>query len=341
VTFFKKRIIGPKVKNFIINTLPYRFYVRLGLIRPEIRFSVELTTKCNAKCIMCTRQRLIETGCLKVKEMDWEIVDKIVDEMFKFRRAGCRVVFTPMGLGEPLMYKNLFVLFKKVKLKRIKTVLVTNGLLLNEANINKILETGIDEVSVSLNSTNKRDYKKMNGVDGFDLVTSNIKELLKIRKEKRLLKPNVFIQYLGDNFDDFGEGIKKWNMIMRGGDKCYVHKIVSQAGLVGGNKGLKVFPCSQPLFRIAVKVNGNVYPCGPALYSGSDKFEQLYIGNVSGMSVFDDFFDKKSKRYQIVDKMRKDDYSKLSCCKKCTTKNLSANCFFSTGKIRPYGYKWL
>jgi radical SAM protein with 4Fe4S-binding SPASM domain len=290
---------------------------------------------------MCTRQKLLENKCLKISEIKDELMKKIIREMLKFKRRGLGVVFTPMGLGEPLMYKNLFPLFKKISQKGIKTVLVTNGILLSEKNIGEILESGIDEVSISLNSANRDDYKKTNGVDAYDLVVGNIKKLLKTREEKRLIKPDVFVQYLGEKPESFEGEIKKWEKIMQKNDKCYVHKIVSQAGLVKAGKETENFPCSQPMFRISIKVNGDVYPCDPALYSGSNRFEQLYLGNVKQMSVFDDFFDKKSKRWQILDKMKKDDYSKLDCCKNCTTKNLTANCFFNIGKIRPHGYKWL
>lgn len=325
----------------MVNTLLFRAYTRWKLLKPEIRFSVELTTKCNARCKMCTRQRLVDSGFLSVGDMNELVLKKVIDEMVKFKKAGYSVVFVPMGLGEPLMYRKLFPLFKKIKSKGIKTVLVTNGLILNENSTGELLKSGIDEISISLNSINKNSYEKMNGVDGFDVVVENIKKLLKRRDKGGLFLPRVYIQYLGEDYKSFDEEISKWNKLMRNDDKCYVHKIVNQAGLANNKKGVLNHPCSQPLFRVAVKINGDIYPCDPALYSGNNKLKQLFLGNVNKTSIFNDFMDKKSKRYKIIEKMKKCDYSDLKCCKVCTTKNLSGSCFFEMGVIKPYGYQWL
>jgi len=339
--FNLRKYISPDIKERIINSFPYRLYSRFQLLNPEIRFSVELTTKCNAKCSMCTRQRLVDKKCLWVGEINKNILEKIIKEMDKFSKHGHKVVFTPMGLGEPLMYSNLFPLIKRVKKKGIKVILVTNGILLNKINVKKILESGVDEVSVSLNSKDKKGYLKMNGVDAYDVVVSNIKNLLRIKKSFKNCNTRVFIQYLGEDISSFDRDIKEWNKLMTNDDKCYVHRIVNQAGLANNEKGYVDFPCNQPLFRIAIKINGDVYPCDPALYSGSNKFKSLYLGNVMNGSIYKDFIDKKGKRYKILDKMRKDDYKNLECCKICTTKALAGNCFFSTGKKKINGYKWI
>ncbi len=339
--FNLRKYISPERKEKIISSLPFRLYSRLQLINPEIRFSVELTTKCNAKCSMCTRQRLVDKKCLWVGEIDKNVLENIINEMDKFIKNGYKVIFTPMGLGEPLMYSNLFKLIKRIKKKGVKVILVTNGILLNQTNIRQILNNQIDEVSISLNSIDNKSYLKMNGVNAYDVVVSNIKNLLKIKRSFKDSKTKVFIQYLGQDTNTFDAEIKKWNKLMGDGDKCYVHKIVNQAGLANNDKGYIDFPCNQPLFRIAIKVNGDVYPCDPALYSGSNKFDNLYLGNIKERSVYKDFLDKSSKRYKILIKMKRDNYKNLDCCRVCTTKALAGNCFFSTGKKKIYGYKWI
>jgi len=276
-----------------------------------------------------------------VGEIDKNVLKKIISEMDIFTNNGYKVVFTPMGLGEPLLYSNIFKVIKRIKKKGIKVILVTNGILLNQKNINNILESQVDEVSISLNSINKKSYLKMNGVDAYDVVVSNIKNFLKIKRNFKNNKTKVFIQYLGQDISFFESEIKNWNKLMEDNDKCYVHKIVNQAGLANNDKGFIDFPCNQPLFRIAIKINGDIYPCDPALYSGSNKFANLYLGNIADGSVYKDFIDKNSKRYKILDKMKRDNYKNLDCCRVCTTKVLAGNCFFSTGKKKIYGYKWI
>ena len=143
--FNLRRIISNKTKVKIFNSFFYRLYSKLKLLKPEIRFSVELTTRCNAKCKMCTRQSLVDKNRLHVGVMDDLIINNIINQMKKFTSLGYKVVFTPMGLGEPFLYDKLFEVIKRVKKYKIKVVLVTNGILLNSSNINWILDAKVDE----------------------------------------------------------------------------------------------------------------------------------------------------------------------------------------------------
>ncbi|OQA74245.1 MAG: molybdenum cofactor biosynthesis protein A [Candidatus Dependentiae bacterium ADurb.Bin246] len=336
--FNLRRIISNKTKAKILNSFFYRLYSRLKLLKPEIRFSVELTTRCNAKCKMCTRQSLVDKNRLHVGVMDDLIVNNVIDQMKKFSDLGYEVVFTPMGLGEPLLYEKLYKVIERVKKYRIKVILVTNGILLNNKNIDGILNARVDEITVSLNTKNKNEYKKLMGVDGFDLVNKNL-DLLFEKRNKKKSKLKIFIQFLGSQ-NDFDKQIRYWNNKMRNGDKCYVHSFVNQAGLVKNNSKNINYPCSQPLYRISIKINGDIYPCDPALYSGSDKFRELYLGNIMDRSVIKDFLDKNNKRYKILSMMKKENYSKIKCCQVCTTKGLSENCFFNISRLHIDGYKW-
>ena len=95
-----------------MRSLPYRCLSRIQLHKPQIRFSCELTTRCNAKCDICTRYSLLEKGQLDIGDMNEAILRGIVQEIKKFYYAGREVCFEPMGLGEPLLYKGLFELFQ-------------------------------------------------------------------------------------------------------------------------------------------------------------------------------------------------------------------------------------
>jgi len=288
---------------------------------------------------MCTRQSLVDKNRLHVGVMDDLIVNNIINQMKKFTSLGYKVVFTPMGLGEPFLYDKLFEVIKRVKKYKIKVVLVTNGILLNSSNINWILDAKVDEITISLNTNSGDKYRKLMGVDGFDLVNKNL-DLLFEKRNKKKSKLKIFIQFLGSQ-SDFDKQIRYWNNKMRNGDKCYVHDFVNQAGLVKKNGRRVNFPCSQPLYRISIKINGDLYPCDPALYSGSDKFRELYLGNIIDRSVIKDFLNKNNKRYKILSMMKKENYSMIKCCQVCTTKGLSENCFFNISKLHINGYKWI
>lgn len=345
-----RRFLSPALKEKILNSLPYRFLSRIKLYKHEIRFSCELTTRCNLECDMCTRKSLVEKGQLCVGDMDEKIVRRIIEEIKKFHNHSKNVYFVPMGLGEPLLYKGLFDLFRDIKniSKKIGIVLVTNGILLNKAYCKKLISLGVDQVCISLNTAKTSSYRQHMRVNAYDIVRRNIENLINLRNKNSDGLPSVFIQYIDydNNQKLYQEDIKRWSKIMRYNDKCFVHPIVNQAGFFSGGNNFasseRKFPCTQPLWRVAVKVNGDMYPCDSCLYSGSKKIAPLYLGNIMTESPFEQLADKNNKRFAVIKSMRKDDYSELPECEKCNTYKLDCNNYFKLpGSLRIKGYKWL
>jgi len=345
-----RRFLSPAAKEKILNSLPYRLLSRARLHKHGVRFSCELTTKCNLGCDICTRQSLVEKGHLHVGDMDENLVRRIVQEIKKFHNCSRNVHFVPMGLGEPLLYKGLFDLFGDIKhiSKKIGIVLVTNGILLDGACCKKLISLGIDEVCVSLNAVKASSYRQHMKVDAYDKVCRNIENLISLRNKSGGRLPSVFVQYIDydNNPKLYQKNVKQWSKIMRYNDKCFVHPIVNQAGFFSGGNSFasskKRFPCTQPLWRIAIKINGDMYPCDSCLYSGSKKTTSLYLGNIMKESPFEQLADKNSKRFSVIKRMRKNDYSQLPECERCNTCKLDCNCYFKLpGSLRVNGYKWL
>lgn len=314
-----------------------------------IRFSVEITTRCNNNCSMCTRAEMIKQGRLKIADMSHEITDKILKQVKIFADKGYEITFAPMGLGEPLMYKDLYKLFSDLKKisPKIRISMVTNGVLLDQKTAEKLVDLGVDEINVSLNVNNSHDYKKFIGGDKYLLVKNNIKELIKYRNKMKKSGTCVFIQYLDytGKIDKFNKDIKDWSTIMKYGDKCFVHPIVNEGGF---NKNMvnlqndEVFPCILPLVTMAVRVNGDIYTCDASFFTGDSKIDGLYLGNVKEVNYYKDIRNNKnSKIYKILDMMKRGDYCQLKNCRECNNYKLSPNPFFKViGPRKQNSYKW-
>jgi radical SAM protein with 4Fe4S-binding SPASM domain len=89
------------------------------------------------------------------------------------------------GIGEPFLNPELFKIIKYAKQKKAMVKLDTNGTLLNQENINKILDTKIDIISVSIDGTNKKSYEMIRVGSDFELIKKNIKNLIKKRNETK------------------------------------------------------------------------------------------------------------------------------------------------------------
>jgi radical SAM protein with 4Fe4S-binding SPASM domain len=101
---------------------------------------IEITNKCNLRCKHCYVDKRIP------KQLDSKKVFEIIQECSNLNIH--RLVFTG---GEPLLVKELFDYAKYAKSLGIKQiVLMTNGLLINKKNLNKLKVFDIVQLSIDL-----------------------------------------------------------------------------------------------------------------------------------------------------------------------------------------------
>ena len=127
--------------DVIKETLGRLFYILPSM--PD-QVQIEITNKCNLDCNMCPRESL----GLEHKHMDLDLFKKIVD-----RLSGARLI-TLTGWGEPFMHPNIFDMIKICKKKGFKVQLTTNGIFLNDSISKKIINSGIDSISFSIDTLN-------------------------------------------------------------------------------------------------------------------------------------------------------------------------------------------
>ncbi len=124
-------------------------FVRLALEGREykpprgITLIWNLTRACNLFCDHC----YASAGRRGREELDLEEIRGIIPSL---KRKG--VVSVVLSGGEPLMREDIFDIGKALKEKGIRTFLSTNGLLITEENVDRVLET-FDYVGISLDGT--------------------------------------------------------------------------------------------------------------------------------------------------------------------------------------------
>lgn len=171
----------------MIKYFPNRFKVlyRYILQRLEMKkrlpsvFGFEMTTKCNAQCIMCCRQ---EMKTIVKKDMNIKILEKIVNEVKKWPIE--RPLFNLTGLSEPLLCDNIVesVRYVKDNIPHSIAKIITNGIALERELAQDLMDAGLDRMTISLNAGSRRTYNKIAGVDQFDRVIGNIQSLVFIRR---------------------------------------------------------------------------------------------------------------------------------------------------------------
>lgn len=168
------------------------------------RITVELTNKCNVSCTFCPRQSV----GMKIGFMSMELYKKIVDEAARHLPVKLVVFFR----GESLLHPQFIECVKYAKEKGIGPVqYATNAFELSKDMADKLLETGIDFISFSLDTLDSEIYKKSRLCGDLDVSRENVIYLSKKceeRKKKGLQAPTLQVSTI--EVEDYMPGQKEF-----------------------------------------------------------------------------------------------------------------------------------
>ena len=114
----------------------------LVIMEKPKRVIVEITDKCNFRCKHCFANK----NDFELTMQSWK---KIFENICKEKIQSITITG-----GEPLLYKELFLLLKQVKVRRTLLAMDTNASLVNESNI-KLIEKYFKKVRVSYYGLNR------------------------------------------------------------------------------------------------------------------------------------------------------------------------------------------
>ena len=185
------------IKQILKYRYNLRHLVNMGLSLPTV-FSellhpkklpyylhIEPTDNCNLKCVMCN------TNTTRANEKKENLtIDKFnyILSQFPDIKFICLV-----GNGEPLLNKDLFKMIRAAKNKKITIGTISNGILLDKDLAHKLLDSGIDWLSFSLDGANKKTYEGIRNGASFEKVLENIKYLNSIKKKRAVDIAIIFV----------------------------------------------------------------------------------------------------------------------------------------------------
>lgn len=158
-----EREIAHKIKDLAEKILKRRIALtsRAPFLSFQKRFlevRMDLTHKCNISCFMCLRAAT-ESADTRAADMDWNVFLKISREVFPRAQS----LFLSCG-AEPLMARHFPDALDVVREAGIPFVaFTTNGLLLSEKIIRKIIDSGVDEIYISFDGAQDATFAKIRG----------------------------------------------------------------------------------------------------------------------------------------------------------------------------------
>ena len=157
-----------------------------------IRLDFENVSRCNFACTMCTVSEWHKGK--RAPDMPLESFKKIIDEQYGL------VEIKVQGLGEPTLQGNDY--FEMIRYARARNIWVrttTNASLLHlKNNYRKLVDSGINEIQISIDGADKQTFEAIRRQSRFERVVTNCKLL------------NAYCAELGI------ERTKMWTVVQKG-----------------------------------------------------------------------------------------------------------------------------
>jgi MoaA/NifB/PqqE/SkfB family radical SAM enzyme len=145
-----------------------------GFTKPQLVY-LKITSQCNFRCQHCDIWQTSSNQDLTIE--DWKII------VAKIKSACPQLAVTLSG-GEPLLYKNFWQLIDFFKQEKIQVNLNTNGSLITEENIERLLKYPFNKISVSLYSLNSELHNSFrNTPNAFEKAYSGLIKMAEKRAE--------------------------------------------------------------------------------------------------------------------------------------------------------------
>jgi MoaA/NifB/PqqE/SkfB family radical SAM enzyme len=162
---------------------------------------LEVTNRCNLLCETCPRTfEALEPP----KDMDWDLFTRIVDQVPNLARVVLH------GVGEPMLVKHLPKMIRYLKDRGTYVLFNTNGTLLAPRKRQEIIDTGLDELRVSLDAAEAASFLRVRGKDMFDRIVRNISEFTELQRRTGATTPRVSLWLTGlkETVDELPEFVR-------------------------------------------------------------------------------------------------------------------------------------
>jgi radical SAM protein with 4Fe4S-binding SPASM domain len=257
-----------------------------------LHLDIEVTNRCNLNCEMCAFHSEKARFKPRPEDMRFNLFKKIIDEGAEKGLMAIKLNYS----GEPLLYPQIFEAIKYAKDKGIIDVMFnTNGTLLTNKNMTKLITSGLDKLIIS-------DY-------GDQDVKQNLTVLHCIKELHGKKNPLVRVQrlvYPGEKKEDVIEKLKfEYDEIT---DELGV-QLYFEYNKKKKNKKKSSYECAYPWQRMLILANGDVLSCCGMPHE-TKKIGNAYMDTIESLW--------KSKYMSFVrEKMENKESHLIKACTEC------------------------
>jgi MoaA/NifB/PqqE/SkfB family radical SAM enzyme len=177
----------------------------------------EVANRCNSKCATCP---LTFSPQEAAKQLSLDEFKRLVSQLPDLRRAVLQ------GIGEPLLNRDLAAMIAHLKTRGVYVVFNTNAALLTRRRQVELIESGLDELRISLDSSTPETYFKVRGIPAFDRVVANLGDMVRTRQglDARAPRISIWMTGLRENLHELPEVVDLAGRL--GVDEVYLQRMV-------------------------------------------------------------------------------------------------------------------
>ena len=249
------------------NNVKYGFH---GRLKPEFPSQIiaDITEVCNLSCIHCLHVEFKKSAHYSGSHLDPELNAKMVDEVRDHGNGAVEYIRYTSN-GEPLIHPHGYEMIEyAAKHAGVYVTLTTNGTIMNEKRTQKILDSGVHMIDISIDAFTPETYAKIRVNGDLNVTRANVLRLIEMVKSSGA-KTRVVVSFveqpLNQHETDSFESFWKEN----GADYVIIRRLHSCAGskssLVSIRKedikGKTRRPCLYPWERIVLNAAGKLAFC--------------------------------------------------------------------------------
>lgn len=181
-------LIPSNISTSSLRILPY---VLNGFVCPSPKsIDIEISNRCNLHCQMCWFHGQNGVGDLYAdQELTTNEIINIVDELSIYKPS------IYIGGSEPFIRDDFLLILEHIKNHNMMVSFTTNGTLIDQLGVKKIVEIGTDVVNFSIDG-HEALHDQVRGDGVFRKVTSVISELSKYKRKRCRVNPVINVNII-------------------------------------------------------------------------------------------------------------------------------------------------
>lgn len=248
-------------------TTKYDFQGRLKAEFPS-QIIVDATEVCNLECIHCPHPEFKRSEHYATRYLDVAIHTKMVDEVRQYGQGHTQYIRYTSN-GEPLVHPAIYdMLDYAVKNSGVFVTLTTNGTIMNEKRIEKLLASGLHMVDISIDAFLPETYAEIRRGGTLETTRANVLKLMEIKKRIGAAT-RIVVSFVEQpqNTGEVADFESYWKR--QGADFVVIRRLHSAAGGVSAiamdmkqtQQSVDRKPCLYPWERILLNPKGELAFC--------------------------------------------------------------------------------